>query len=88
MESYLGKIFDQNKNKAGSPGDGANSSMSVHAKQLEKMQPFTVDKRDMSYKSKVVRDPMEPTKAQKLSPIPGTYSTDKPKRDLTQSKNY
>jgi len=55
---------------------------------LEKCQPFTVDKRDMSFKSKVGRDPMDPPKNVKETPIPGAYCPDKPRPDLTQSKNY
>ena len=42
----------------------------------------------MSFKSKVVRDPMEPTKQTKANPNPGTYEPEKPKASLTQSKNY
>lgn len=62
--------------------------MSEATKALEKVAPFTVDKRDMSFKSKVTRDPMEPSKEVKATPSPGAYNPLLPKRDLTQSKNY
>jgi hypothetical protein len=89
METYLGKIFDQDgqqTNRAASIEQP--SSMSAAAKALEKVAPFTVDKRDMSFKSKVRRDPMEPSREVKATPVPGAYNPEKPKRDLTQSKNY
>lgn len=89
MESYLGKIFDQEggvvKPKTILEKPSATES---RFKQLEKCQPFTVDKRDMSFKSKVGRDPMDPPRHVKETPIPGAYCPDKPRPDLTQSKNY
>lgn len=87
METYLGKIFDQEGRGKGAASEQPTST-GANPKLLEKIQPFTVDKRDMSFKSKVPRDAMEPTKQQKATPIPGTYCQDKLKQDITQSKNY
>ena len=63
METYLGKIFDQDGQQTNKGAASEQpSSMSANTKALEKVAPFTVDKRDMSFKSKVQRAPMEPTK--------------------------
>ena len=42
-------------------------------KTVEDMQPFTLDKRDMAYKSRIPRDPLGPKKDKKVSPGPGHY---------------
>ena len=42
----------------------------------------------MTFKSKVIRDPMDPSKQTKQNPSPGTYHPEKPKVPITQSKNY
>lgn len=68
METYLGKIFDQDGQRAGDNKTAheqptiIKGSPAANAKQLDKVQPFTVDKRDMCFKSKVPREPMEPGK--------------------------
>lgn len=64
MESYLGKIFDQDggKRDKGAASEQPTLIKGGDSKQLDKMQPFTSDKRDMSFKSKVPRDPMDPSK--------------------------
>jgi hypothetical protein len=52
------------------------------------MQPFTVDKRDMSYKSKLPRDPLRPTREQHNSPGPAGYDPSKPQKDISQGRNF
>ena len=52
------------------------------------MQPFSVDKRDMAYKSQISRDPLKPNREQRANPGPTAYDPEKPKRDLLQGRNY
>ena len=61
MENYLGNIFDQG---AAARGKNAQSSSPSNTEPttLESMQPFAIDKRDMSYKSQIGRDPLKPNK--------------------------
>ena len=42
------------------------------------MQPFTVDKRDMTFKSTITRDPLHPTRDIYHNPGPGAYNPKKP----------
>lgn len=41
---------------------------------MELISPFTIDKRDMAYKSKMVRDALMPSKDLQRAPGPGHYN--------------
>ena len=43
-------------------------------KSLEEIAPFTVDKRDVTYKSKLARDTILPSKDKMKQPGPGHYN--------------
>ena len=51
MEDYLGNIFEQNPNDRGQKNESQPPSTTAPTT-LDQMQPFTVDKRDMTFKSK------------------------------------
>jgi hypothetical protein len=80
MENYLSKIFESSDPNARS----AKASPEYHqpsntaATSLEVMQPFTVDKRDGTFKSVITRDPLHPTKDLFFNPGPGAYNPAKP----------
>lgn len=66
MESYLTKVFDKDQvEKRNNPIETPSCANLKHTfgmkpKTLEEMQPFTVDKRDVTFKSKVDRKPLDP----------------------------
>ena len=65
MESYLTKVFDKEKDKKPTETPscvGLKQSFGMRPKTLEEIQPFSVDKRDMTFKSKVERKPLDPDK--------------------------
>jgi hypothetical protein len=51
---------------------------------LEAIAPFTVDKRDVIFKSKIPRDPLGPSKMQKVTPGPTKYDPHKDLKDMKQ----
>ena len=87
MENYLGNIFDQGAVNRGKNAQTSSPS-NTEPPTLESMQPFAIDKRDMSYKSQIRRDPLKPNKEQALSPGPAVYNPEKPSKDLLQGRNY
>jgi hypothetical protein len=80
MENYLSKIFESSDPNARS----AKASPEYHQPSntmptsLEVMQPFSVDKRDGSFKSVILRDPLHPPKDAYYNPGPGAYNPKKP----------
>ena len=48
------------------------------------MQPFTVDKRDVTFKSSIKRDPLYPGKDKQNSPGPGSYNPKSPVNKIAQ----
>ena len=61
MENYLGNIFDQG---AVDRQKKVQSEMpsTTEPTSLEKIKPFAVDKRDMTFHSIIRRDPLKPTR--------------------------
>ena len=60
----------------------------MRPKTLDEMVPFSVDKRDMTFKSRLPRDPLAPTKHQNSVPPPASYELDKPIGSPAVSKAY
>lgn len=62
MEDYLGNIFEQNPKEKLEKNSSELAPSTTAPISLDAMQPFTVDKRDMTFKSKILRDPLHPNK--------------------------
>jgi hypothetical protein len=68
METYLGKLFDEDANKIKKSINenyscvSLKQSFGIKPKTLEEIHPFVVDKRDTIFKSKIMRDPLGPSK--------------------------
>lgn len=80
MEFYLNRIFqstERSKSIHISP-DYHQPSMTA-PKKLEEIFPFSIDKRDVAYKSKIERDPCKPSKDMVANPGPGHYNPSEPK---------
>lgn len=73
MEDYLGNIFDGSTRKQ---NKSVQPRSTTEPTSLEAMQPFTQDKRDMSFKSTIKRDPLKPGRERHLNPGPAAYSPD------------
>lgn len=57
----MGNIFDSGKDRQRNQTEQPSSTLEPN---LDQIAPFTVDKRDVTYKSKIPRDPLGPTKMQ------------------------
>jgi hypothetical protein len=86
MEDYLGNIFEQGVERQRNQSQQPPST--IEPKSLDLIAPFTVDKRDVTYKSKIPRDPLGPTKMQKITPGPTKYDPKQISKALTQGRNF
>ena len=83
METYLGGIFEAtDPNAKGRTHRKFEEPSTVAPKSLDQILPFAVDKRDVFYKSKIERDPLEPNKESKNKPGPGQYNPKLPKNAI------
>ena len=89
MEQYLGNIFEAtDPNAKGRTNKKFEQPSTTEPKSMDQILPFAVDKRDVFYKSKIERDPLEPSKEVKNKPGPGDYNPKMPKNAIIQGRNF
>lgn len=85
MEDYLGTIFEQKTDRVRNQSEQPSTTQ---PRTLDQIAPFTVDKRDVTFKSKIPRDPLGPSKLTQLIPGPTQYDPEKPQKALLQGRNF